>query len=755
MRHRVLLPFLLLALAFAGCSSDPNQRSAKLIERGKQYYDKKEFNRALILFRSAEQVAPRNAEAFYRTGLTYLEKNQLQNGADHLLRARALDPKHVGVRTKLAELMALSHSQEQLFEAKKMARDVLATNPNDPNALNALAIAELQLGSPQDAQKELEKAVANAPTDLRSSVNLASLRVLQKDPDGGVEILKKAVARMPNSAAAALELGQAYQTDSKPKEAEAEFRRSLSIDPEYAPAMIALAAIEIRSGRVPEAEAQYKKLSTRNEREYRSLLGLYYWQVGKQDQAMAEFKRLYDLDPEDRESRTRLISAYLVSNKVDQADKLLDGVLKKNPKDSDALLQRAQILLDKNRVDEASSTLQQLLAERGDSAKGHFLMARVHASKGDHTLEQQDLREVLKLSPSVLPARIQLAKSLLETSAPSAALDVIESAPQDQHSTLALVIARNWALLSAGKWEDLRASMTKTLPQSHAPELLLQDAIVKLHDKKVEPARASLREILDKNPADMRALDVLGSSYISEGKPDEALKIMTHYADMSPKSADMHFLMGEYYTHAKQYQTARKEYQQAVSLNPNFDRAQLALATTDLRLNDNDSARKELDSVVKRNPHSAIAYSFLGDIAAAKGQTPAAIDDYRKVLETDPNNLKSLNNLAYLLSEKSDQVDQALSYAQRANELAPNNGVVEDTVGWLMYRKGIYSQALRRFESAVSHDPKSGHRYHLAMALYQTGDKDKSKKLFEEAYKADPSAPEAQPARELILGKGR
>jgi tetratricopeptide (TPR) repeat protein len=755
MRQRLFFPLLLLTLAFAGCSSDPNQRSAKLIERGQQYYDKREFNRALILFRSAVQVAPRNAEAYYRTGLAYLAKNQLQNGADQLLKARALDPKHVGVRTRLAELMALSSSEEQQKQAKKMAQDVLTTNPNDASALNALAIAELQLGSPQDAQRDLEKAVKSAPTDLRSSVNLASLRVLQKDSSGGVEILKQAVARMPDSAPAALELGQAYLADQKLKEAEEQYRRALSLDKDYAPAMIALAAIEIRTNRTGEAEVQYKKLSQRSEREFRPLLGLYYWQMGKQEPAIAEFKRLYDLDTEDRENRTRLISAYLVTNKVDMADHLLDAALKHNPKDSDALLQRSQILLDRGRYDEASTALQQLLGDRSDSAKGHYLMAHVHSHKGDKTLEQQDLREVLKLSPTALPARIELAKSLLETTAPSAALDVLNSAPAEQKGTAALITARNWALMADGRWDELNASVTQMLKKDRSPELVLQDALIKIRQKHLDEARVEIREVLDKNPSDTRAIDILGSTYLAENHAQEAVKAVQQYTDKSPKNAQLRMLVGDYYARAGQNAEARKEYEESVRLAPTSDRAQLALATTEVRLKDFDRARKDLDEVIHKNPRNVVAHALLGDMAAAKGQTSVAIDDYRKVLETDPNNVQSLNNLAYLLSEKQDSIDQALSYAQKASEIAPNNGTVEDTVGWLMYRKGIYTTALHRFESAVNHDPKAGHRFHLAMALYQTGDKEKSKKVFEETYKAAPSAPEALPARELIYGKGR
>ena len=46
--------------------------------------------------------------------------------------------------------------------------------------------------------------------------------------------------------------------------------------------------------------------------------------------------------------------------------------------------------------------------------------------------------------------------------------------------------------------------------------------------------------------------------------------------------------------------------------------------------------------------------------------------------------------------------DEALKYAEQAHELQPQNPNFSDTLGWILYRKGLYSAAVKHLESAAS-----------------------------------------------------
>jgi len=147
----------------------------------------------------------------------------------------------------------------------------------------------------------------------------------------------------------------------------------------------------------------------------------------------------------------------------------------------------------------------------------------------------------------------------------------------------------------------------------------------------------------------------------------------------------------------------------------------------------------------------------LGYLEAKSGNYPQAIEHCRKVVETEPTNVVALNNLAYLLADHTDQPDEALKYAQRAAELAPDNLIVEGTIGWAYYRKGVYDTALKYLEKAVSTEGaviREGsviRKYHLAMAYLKNGERERGLKILETALKSDPNLPEAKIAQEVML----
>ena len=60
-----------------------------------------------------------------------------------------------------------------------------------------------------------------------------------------------------------------------------------------------------------------------------------------------------------------------------------------------------------------------------------------------------------------------------------------------------------------------------------------------------------------------------------------------------------------------------------------------------------------------------------------------------------------------------------------AKELAPDDASVPDTLGWILYQRGIYHRALARFkESAVGLPESPEVQYRVGLASLKVGDKD-------------------------------
>jgi tetratricopeptide (TPR) repeat protein len=108
----------------------------------------------------------------------------------------------------------------------------------------------------------------------------------------------------------------------------------------------------------------------------------------------------------------------------------------------------------------------------------------------------------------------------------------------------------------------------------------------------------------------------------------------------------------------------------------------------------------------------------------AQGQPREAIATYEKILEGYPDHMVTLNNLADLYTEQEPQLDRALELAQRAAERAPDDGTVQDTLGWVWYHRGHYDEAVACLQKAVRLSPDQGLlHYHLGQALWAVGRK--------------------------------
>ena len=141
----------------------------------------------------------------------------------------------------------------------------------------------------------------------------------------------------------------------------------------------------------------------------------------------------------------------------------------------------------------------------------------------------------------------------------------------------------------------------------------------------------------------------------------------------------------------------------------------------------------------------------LGTIYEMTGERAKLIPTYEAVLKIQPDNGLALNNVAYHLAENGGDLDQALTYAQRAKQQLPANNDVADTLGWIYIKKNLSDEAIKIFRDLLTKDPKRVEwRYHLAMALFQKGDKLEARKEAGDALKNSPDEKMQQDIRALL-----
>jgi tetratricopeptide (TPR) repeat protein len=745
--------FILVAFLNA-CSRDPRQQEARFLQRGEEYLSKKDYSRAVIEFKNAVQVRPRDAEAYYQLGLAYLGSGSVLSAYPEFKRATELNPAHTSAQVKLSELLLSSRDQETAREVESRLQKLLEGDPYNVDALDTLAIAEFQLDKPDDAEKHLQQALGKSGS-LQSAVALAKLKLARHDFAGGEAVLAKAVLNaVPLDGA--LALGDFYLRAGHWPEAEKQFLTAVKLDSKSDSALLGLAVSQTQLGHPDQAEATYRLLSALPGQSYKRVLATFLFMQGKRDAALQELEDLARKDPKDRDTRSQLIAGYLLMNRLADAEKLLAIALKSNPKDSVARVQRAELSLRFGQWNDAESDLVQVLHLRPDSADAHYLLAVAYQGEGGARRQRQELNEALRLNPRLLAARLALARSFLSSGATSAALELLNSATPEEQQTLGVRAERNWILLVLGKYNEAAKGIREGLGPNPSAEVLLQDAALKLLQKDYAGSRISSGAILKQNPEDTRALRALALSYVAQQQPQAMHDALDKHARNNPKSAPVQEFMGEWLLASGDVQQARGFFSAAKMADANSDLADLGLARSDIAEGKLDSARTALTALVSKSRTELPAQLLLGALETKTGHPQVAIEHYKKALEFDPDNIIALNNLSYLVVDYPNRTDEALKYAQRARELAPDNSDTGGTLGWVFYRKGLYDNALLYLKDAVTKDGNASsdnaaiRKYHLAMAYAKLGDRKQGLSQLQTAQKLNPNLREAKLAAQTI-----
>jgi putative PEP-CTERM system TPR-repeat lipoprotein len=751
--HRSVAFIALFALLAIACQTKLSE--AQYLVRGKKLLEKKDYAHAMLEFKNAATLAPKDAEPYYQASLASLAMGEYGRAYSSLLKAVDLNPDHRAAQVKIAELIGASvggtRDLQQLKSAEERINSVLAAVPDSPDALGALGLTEYIEGKSVDAIRHLQAALEKFPQHLQAAKALAQIKLNQGDLRGAEQVLKSVAERSPKSVEAHLALAKLYVLVRRPAEAEAEFRKAVDIDPQSGAALLAMASFQLGAGKKDDAEEILSRLSAVPDRQYRHLHASYLFQQGRRDEAIKEFEKITGQDPSDRQAFIRLTSAYFLAKRFLDAERVVDAALKRNPKDTNALVERGKLDLLTGKLSTAEDDLNQALHFDPNLGAAYYLRARVYFARGQKLLARQQLGKALDFQPGMLAARLELAESLVAAHDTKAALELLEATPENQKKILPVTIEINWALLAAGDKPGLRKSINAGLAIfPNSPDLVMQDGITRFQAKDIAGARKSLEQVLVWRPNDTRALDILAKTYTFEKQPDNALRTIEQYASRQAGSAQMQGLLGDWLVQNNRRDEARKAYAAALAADPSVTRVRIAIAYLDMNDGKLDSARQTLESV-SRIPSFAVPSQFaLALLEERANNTSAAIAYYRKVLEADPNNAPALNNLAYHLTNDTDQVDEGLNYAQRAKEFAPNSTGVEDTIGWAFYRKGFYDTAVQYLESAVAKKPTALAKYHLAMAYFKAGRQASGIKVLAQARLLDPKLPESTAAQQLL-----
>ena len=179
-----------------------------------------------------------------------------------------------------------------------------------------------------------------------------------------------------------------------------------------------------------------------------------------------------------------------------------------------------------------------------------------------------------------------------------------------------------------------------------------------------------------------------------------------------------------------------------MELEPNVTGFHLSLGGFYARHNLLDKAVKEFNLALQQNPNSLPALMGLGILYQGQNQIDKAKEAYQKALKVNPKFAPAANNLAYLYAEKGENIDEAFNLAQSAKEQFPDDPSIADTLGWVYYKKNIYTRAIVYFKEAlekVKDNPVI--HYHLGLAYFKNNQKDRPGQELKRPWSWTPNSP--------------
>jgi tetratricopeptide (TPR) repeat protein len=740
--HRAYAALFLASLLWPGCSRDPATREAAFVNKAKHYMAQKDYSRAAIELNNAISLKKQDAEAWYQLGLAYLGMNDVERAVSALRRATQLNPHLAAAQLRLAELEVRSRQPAVLEDAIQRMDQVLSQDANDPDALDTLALAELKLDKPEDALKHLQQALTSFPGHVKSAATLAATQFARRDFAGAEATLKKAEAAAPQSTEAVLALANLYVLEHKKFDAEAELQNALKLNPASEPALLTLGALLTSEGRTEEAGRIYQTLAALPKTNFSYVHAAFLLQQHRHAEAIAEFEKLAAADPKNQAAVLRLVSANLTASRAAEAMRLLDQILKRNPKDGDALLMRSRVYLGTGRAMDAERDIQLVLHFKPDSADAHYGMARVDAILGRQRSRRQELAEVIRLAPNLVGPRVDLAREHIADGHPEAALQTMDGAPDGLKMSASFIGGRNWALLALNRQQEVAVEVERGLKIERTPDLLVQRGVLKSLNKDYAGAQGEAEEALALNPAHKGALNLAMQSFLARKQEAAAVELVRRMAVKNAKSPSAQVFAGHWLRKLGQADEARARFAAAKALNPNYSQADTASAALDMAEGKLDSARATLTGLLARQPQSESGHLLLAQIEYATKNQAAALEQFRAAADLNPENVYALNAVASFMA--MTDADGALKFAERALEMAPDDPKIQDTMGWIYYRKGQYSRAVDYLKMAVAKQPTAVHQFHLAMSYLKTGDRGQGQEILSKALAQDPNLPRTE-----------
>jgi tetratricopeptide (TPR) repeat protein len=723
--HRLVFVLSLLGLSLLSCSKSGPSKD-ELLAQADKHFAAGEYLDAEKGYREVLRLAPGDQRVERQLGLIYHEQGQFVQAYPLLKDAAEREPDNLEVQVKFG-LAVLSAGD--LAQARDIARHVLEKQPAHEEALLLLANAAVEQNDIKEAQKLI--ADARAKDNERSGYHLARawLDLNQGNTAGAEREFKDALKLDSQSAAAYLGLATLNWRRNDLEAANQAFRTAAGLSPAGSPISMRYAEFKLQTGGVSEAKAMLEDIA----------------------------RKLPDHLP----ARVQLMKIACAGHQDEDCAARVQAILAQDPANYDATLQDGMIKLARGEAMAAIREYTSLLSNYSRDPQLQYQLALAYLlyaqnaglaeARKAYTGAEQSLQNAVNLNPHFEQAVLALAKLKIDKGNPAAATDLLEPFIKDQPKDTQARYLLASAYLAQQKSElalTVYREMTELHP--HDPEPLYRAATVMRGQQRTSEARRTFEKSLEISPFYLAAVEGLVDLDIAQKDFATALNRVQKQVDHDPKAAQPLALRGKIYLAQRDLTHTEADLQKAIELDPKLEPAYMLLAQLYVVSHRDDEAATTLTTFLERSKSAPILMQ-LARIRERLKQFDGAREAYEELLTVDANSLPALIRLASLYSDHLAQPDKASELAKKAHELAPNEPHIADTLGWILFRKGQYTDALPLLQQAAG---VLGDRpemlFHLGMAHYLLGHEEPARLALQKVFDTSADSPMKEEARQRL-----
>jgi tetratricopeptide (TPR) repeat protein len=222
---------------------------------------------------------------------------------------------------------------------------------------------------------------------------------------------------------------------------------------------------------------------------------------------------------------------------------------------------------------------------------------------------------------------------------------------------------------------------------------------------------------------------VLAAALYKDGKREDAKVLFNALMQAEPDDPMPVVTLAQLFGQEKRWSELNQLVTQWRRAHPDDTVTTGALAGALTRTGDKEAmqmAEDLLRVMLERNPKSLPSLMLLATLMQSSGRNEESVALNRRVLETDPNNVVALNNLAWVLCEYQGQCEEALQLAEKGLKIMPEYADLIDTRGTAHYRLRHLDQAVRDYARCIELYPANlpavaTSRFNLARAHAELG----------------------------------